>query len=137
MEAHYGPAPTNTQALHTLDCLYLRYADSHQGKHELLHLQMNKVIMRRKLTPIPVTPHVIRQVHLIAEREDMPDGLKIENRTGIILYDSSWTAGVDYDPEAEDDNVDDDYETDNETEESDEDDKEMYDTMDPDEIQAL
>ena len=33
----------------------------------------------------------------------MPKGFKIVIRTGVILFDSSWTAGVDYTVEDNDD----------------------------------
>ena len=32
----------------------------------------------------------------MAENDDIKDGLKIETKSGIILYDSSWIAGVNY-----------------------------------------
>ena len=38
-------------------------------------------------------------MHALAEIDNMPKGLKIKNRTGITFFDSSWTAGVDYDPD--------------------------------------
>jgi hypothetical protein len=77
-------------------------------------------------------------VHAIAEQEGMPDGLKITNKAGIILYDSSWLPGVDYDDDEE-------YQapaTVNSDEESDEDevdldDEQYYDRVDPDELADL
>jgi hypothetical protein len=49
------------------------------------------------ITPIPITPAIIKMVHRIAEKDGMPKGLKITNHTGQVLYDSTWIAGVDYD----------------------------------------
>jgi hypothetical protein len=45
---------------------------------------------------IPITKNVINLVHTMATNDNMKEGLKIESRTGTILYDSSWIAGVDY-----------------------------------------
>ena len=68
-----------------------------------MHLPTNAVILRRRVTAIPITPSIIRQVHSIAEREGMPTGLKVHNRFGTLLYDSAWIAGVDYNEEQFDD----------------------------------
>jgi hypothetical protein len=47
-----------------------------KGGHELLHLQTSKVVKRRNLTKISITPSIIKQVHALAELEEMPQGLK-------------------------------------------------------------
>jgi hypothetical protein len=89
--------------------------------------------MRHKVMPVPLTQHVIDLMHAIAEQEGMPDGLKITNRAGIILYDSSWLPGVDYDDDKE-------YEdTVNSNKGSDEnqddlDNEQYYDRVNPDEL---
>ena len=107
VQAHDEPKHSSTNAPRSLDCIYLRYTDNIQGGHELLHLQTNSVITRRKVTPVPITPAIIKQVHTaLAEQEDMPAGLKIENRTGQIFYDSAWIAGVEYDDEQFEDDLD-------------------------------
>jgi hypothetical protein len=96
VQAHDEPTPSNTNATRSLDCIYLRAVANRQGGHELLHLQTNRVITRRKCTTIPVTPSVIQQVHALADADNMPEGLKIVNRQATTLFDSAWTAGVDY-----------------------------------------
>jgi hypothetical protein len=48
--------------------------DNAQGGHELLHLQTNKVVKRRKHTKIPITPSIIKQVHALAVLDEMPEG---------------------------------------------------------------
>jgi hypothetical protein len=126
VQAHDEPDPSNTNAPRTLDCIYLRYNDNEQGGHDLLHLQTNHMITRRRVTPIPITPAIIKMVHRIAKQDGMPKGLKITNRTGQVLYDSTWIAGVDYDEHKDSDDSDDD-----------DDDEDMYDEMDPDAIAAL
>ena len=103
---------------------------------------MNRMITRRRITPIPITPAIIKMVHHIAERDGMPKGLKITNHTGQVLYDSTWIAGVDYD---EDQFEDEDYDQltatakvmKNDDDDDDDDDDDMFDEMDPDEIAAL
>ena len=35
-------------------------------------------------------------MHKMAENNNMKDGLKIDTKSGIILHDASWIAGVDY-----------------------------------------
>jgi hypothetical protein len=98
------------------------------------------MITRRRVTPIPITPAIIKMVHRIAEQDGMPKGLKITNRTGQVLYDSTWIAGVDYD---EDEFEDEDYhpssdeDEDSDDSDDDDDDEDMYDEMDPEAIAAL
>ena len=41
----------------------------------------------------------------MAENDNMKDGLKIETKSGIILYDSSWISGVDYENNNENDDI--------------------------------
>jgi hypothetical protein len=77
-----------------------------QGGHILLHLPTNAVIERRRIVTVPITPAIIQYVHRIAETEGMPNGLKLHNRQGVLFYDAAWIAGVDYDEEAFDDEVD-------------------------------
>jgi hypothetical protein len=101
--AHAKPKRTNTNAPRALDCIYLCALDSIQEGHELLHLQTNGVIKRRKLTKMVLTPSIIRMVHQPAEIDEMPKGLKIANRGDLILFDSAWIAGVDYDEDLFDD----------------------------------
>jgi hypothetical protein len=52
------------------------------------------------LTKVPLTLAVIQAVPALAEQEGVPRGLKIKNRTGQLLWDSAWTAGVDYNPDS-------------------------------------
>jgi hypothetical protein len=122
--AHDEPQPSNTNAPRALDCIYLRPLENAQGGHELLHLQTNDVVKRRKLTKAVVTPSIIKMVHKLAEIDGMPKGLKIANRANQILFDSAWIAGVDYDDELFDDE---DY--DEEDEDNDEEEEESYDMV--------
>ena len=56
---------------------------------------------------MPITAQVIKTVEALAEADGMK-GLRIRSRTGQILYDSAWIAGVDYEDDADDE----DYEPD-------------------------
>eukprot|EP00978_Attheya_sp_CCMP212_P017186 scaffold45596_cov58-Attheya_sp.AAC.9 len=132
VQGHDEPAPSNTNAARTLDCLYLRYHSVAQGGHELLHLATNKVVIRRKITPVPITPAIIKRVHYLAEQDNMPEGLKIQNKQGDLLYDSAWIEGLDYhEKEFDDEDYDEENENESGTEEEDELDKEQYDEIDP------
>jgi hypothetical protein len=135
VQAHDEPDPSNTNAPRTLDCIYLRYNDNHQGGHDLLHIPTNHLITRHKVTQVPITPTIIKRVERLAEMDGMPPGLKITDRTGHILYDSAWLAGVDYEDSDSDDN-DSSYEE-SDIDEDDIDEEDDYDHMDPDEIAGL
>ncbi|KAG7371066.1 reverse transcriptase RNA-dependent DNA polymerase [Nitzschia inconspicua] len=102
--------------------------DNDQGGHQLLHIATNRVITRRQVTPLPITPAVIKAVHQLAEDQGMPPGLKITSRNGPLLYDSAWIAGVDYDEEAFEDEDDETYK------ESDDDQSASNDEMNPETI---
>jgi hypothetical protein len=132
VQAHNEPDPLNTNAPRILDGIYLRYNDNEQGGHDVLHLQTGRKITHRQVTPLPITPTVLKQVHRLAEMDDMPQGLKITNHTGQVLYDSTWIAGVDYD---EDQFNDEDY--DPASDDDDDSDDDDMDEMDPNEIGAL
>jgi hypothetical protein len=45
---------------------------------------------------IPITQNVIDLVHEMANNDDMKEGLNVETKSGLILYDSAWISGVDY-----------------------------------------
>ena len=96
VQALNKPVPSNTNAPPTLDGLYLQYSDNAQGGHHLLHLQINRIITHSHVVEVPITSAVINQVRTIAKQESMPDGLKVTNRFNLVLHDSDWIAGVDY-----------------------------------------
>jgi hypothetical protein len=118
VQAHKEPKHTNTNASRSLDCIYLRPMDNAQGGHELLHLQTNKIVKRRNLTKVPITPSIIKQVHALAELDEMPRGLKTTNRANQVIFNSAWITGVDYDEELFDDDIDDDYDEEDNDEEN-------------------
>ena len=53
------------------------------------------MVIRRNVTPVPVSKAILTQVESISDDEEMPTGLNTENRFGEVLYDNAWIAGVD------------------------------------------
>jgi hypothetical protein len=132
VQAHDEPDHTNTNAPRSLDCIYLRPMDNARGGHELLHLQTNRVVKRRTMMKILITPSIIKQVHALAVLDEMPEGLKITNRANNVIFDTAWIAGVDYDEQEFDD---DEYDKEEENEDNNDDDYEdHYDEMDENEL---
>ena len=118
VQAHEDKTIKNTNAPRLLDCLYLRPTTNHQGGHELLHLQTNITITSPRVIAVAITPSVIRMVHNIAKKDNMPLGLKIKNQANVLTFDTSWTAGVDCEEEFFNDEEDDsDYESSKSSEE--------------------
>lgn len=131
VQAHDEPTHKNDQHPRTLDCIYLRYVDSDQSGHNLLDLRTGRTINRRTVTTVPITQNIIDLVHAMADQDKMSDGLKIETRSGRIIYDSSWIAGVEYENDDEtndkNDNID-----------SNDDESEIeYDEMDPNDLAEI
>ena len=125
VQAHTEPTPSNTQAPRTIDAIYLRPVPH---GHEVYDLSTQRMITRGSVTVLPITPTVIKAVEAIADSEKQK-GLRIKTRKGVTIYDSSWTAGVDYDDddnqnEDDSDSEDEDYEyeSEEEDEESEDDD---------------
>ena len=128
VQAHDEPDPSNTQVARALGCLYIKPMDNYQEGHVLLDLATKMKITRRKVTAMPVTNIVIDAVEKMAEQDGHPK-IVIRSRTGEILYDSTWTAGVDYEEDAHEDDYQDDEEEEEELE---------YDNdVDPQEIQDI
>ena len=99
VQAHDEPEPRNSQQARTIDALYLRPV---AGGHEVYNLATDSIITRVKVTPLPVPQHVIDTVNRIADRQHQK-GLRITAYNGRVLYDSAWTAGVDYESDDSDD----------------------------------
>ena len=123
VQAHNEPEPSNSQLPRTLDCIYLRYMNNKQGGHELLDLRTGSIIHRRVVTQVPMGRDVIDLVHAMADRDNMPSGLKITTQSGIILHDNTSIAGVN-DADTDADAVD---ETNDDIKTEADDDNEIYD----------
>lgn len=61
--------PTNTMEEQTVDAIYLKPNNNHQGRHVLMDLQTGRVITWRKATEIPVNHMVIQTVERMAEAD--------------------------------------------------------------------
>jgi hypothetical protein len=132
VQAHDEPDHTNTNAARSLDCIGLRPMDNAQGGHELLHLQTNRVVKRRTMTKIPITPSIIMRVQALAVLDKMRGGLNITDRADSVIFDTAWIAGGDYDEQEFDD---DDYDEEVENEDNNNDDYEdHYDNTDENEL---
>jgi Reverse transcriptase (RNA-dependent DNA polymerase) len=105
VQAHHEPTIKNTQQPRTIDCIYLRYTDNFQGGHQLLDLNTGRTIKRRTVTQIPITQNVIDMVEKLAKLEGMREELKIESKTGEVLYDSARFTGVSEDSENDEDST--------------------------------
>jgi len=129
VQAHDDLEQTNTQEPRTLDCIYLRPVA--QDTHEVFSLKTEAVIKRRSLTELPITQTVIRAVEAIATAQGQ-QGLRIKTKRGVTLYDSSWTAGVDY-TESDSETSDSDYKSESSEESEDLPSDDSYDTSDSEE----
>ena len=109
VQAHNEPTFKNSQHPRAIDCIYLRYVDNFQGGNHLLDLNTGQTIKTRTITQVPITQNVIELVHKLAEADGIQEGLKITNKKNVILFDSSWIAGVDYEDKSyvaeEDDSI--------------------------------
>ena len=95
-----------------MDAIYLHPV---RNGHEIFNLQTERTSIRRALTSLPISNNVIKAVEAIAHRQALTN-LRMTPRTGKILFDSSWTAGVDYLDEEDEDESDSDNEyTDSDT----------------------
>jgi hypothetical protein len=101
VQSQNEPNIKNKQHPCTVDCIYLRYVDNDQGGHHILDLQTGRTTTRRTVTTIPITQNIIDLVHEMAYNDNLPDGIKIENKSGKIIYGSSWIAGVYYEIDAD------------------------------------
>jgi hypothetical protein len=78
-----------------LDCIYLRPLANLQGGHEILHLATERVITRRRVTVRPMSTSVIKVIEDMAAVDGMKN-LQLKTKSGKIISDSTWIAGVDF-----------------------------------------
>jgi hypothetical protein len=95
VQAHEDRNPKNTPHQRTFDAIYVRPAPAQQGGHEVYNIHTGEIVSRSRITPIPITPSVITAIETAAKKDNQK-ALIFRSKTGTILYDSSWTAGVDY-----------------------------------------
>jgi hypothetical protein len=138
VQANHESTKTGSNVTRTLDVIYLRPAQSQQGGHELMDLNIGQLSTRNSVHEIPVTYVIIKAVKNMACQQTFKS-LKFQNQNGVIYHDANWIAEVDYDDP-------DDYDPDdirNEDEENDnEEDKEdgigdQLEQIDPEEIKDI
>jgi hypothetical protein len=85
--------------------------DNAQGGHELLHLQTNKVVKRRNLTKIPITPSIIKQVHaLLQQPHEFQVPNETENEHKIVFEEANNAEELQEKEELSEDDDDEEYE---------------------------
>jgi hypothetical protein len=77
VQAHEENNPKNSLKARAIDSFYLRFATNTQIGHEIMNLSTGQIIRRRQVRIVLMTNHVIECIHRMANREKMPDGLKI------------------------------------------------------------
>ncbi len=85
-----------------VECIYLCPMYNAQGGHLLFNLQTQAIITRTVgLVQLPITPTVCQMVTDLGVQQGITK-LEIQDRHKKLIWDSSWLAGVDYDPWDED-----------------------------------
>ena len=92
--AHDEPIPSNTMATRAIEAVYICPAG--QSGHLFYNVENDTLFTRRKFTEVAITPAFIKKVEAWAEKNDI-SSLKIENKKGVTIYDSTVIAGVDHD----------------------------------------
>ena len=68
MQALHEPKPSNTPAPCTLDAIYLDpIDDTMAGGYKCMHLASGNEITHCEVTPVPMTPEVIKRVEALAK----------------------------------------------------------------------
>ena len=60
---------TNTNTTRSIDAIALSVTPNKQGQYKFMISNTGRIIYRRKLTPLPITNNVIRQVHELAKKD--------------------------------------------------------------------
>ena len=80
---------TNANVPQAFDYLFLDSNNAKQGRHELLYLPENNIVVWRKIWSALVMKNAIAQVEAITKRKGMPKGLKIKNKWSKTLHNAS------------------------------------------------
>ena len=72
--------PANTKQSGTFDCMYLQYLSNKQGHHKLLHLSTGWAITYCNAISIPIIQHMVDLVHMMANNDKIPNGLKLTKK---------------------------------------------------------
>ena len=125
VQAVNNPQPTNTNAPRTIDAIYLMPTTNKQGGHYVMDLTTGRAITRPRVTPVPITPVVIRAVEEMARKQGIKS-LKLKNRHGQP-FTGDHLAGV---GENDNEDIQDDDDSDTSSEDSDESDEDSSDSND-------
>ena len=98
--------------MHVRLYIFERLLTNMQEEHKLLHLLPNKVIKIRACTKVPINDSIVDQSYALEVRDKMPKSLKLHNKINILLFDSAWIIGMDYN-ETNNNNIETDYEHNN------------------------
>jgi hypothetical protein len=100
--AHDEPDPTNSTQARAIDGIYMRALTTAQGGHEVYNLSTGEVIQQRNVTCVPIANAVVKAVEALAKRDSL-ESFKIQDKHGIIQYDSTLAGvGLDGQDEEED-----------------------------------
>jgi hypothetical protein len=66
VQANNEPHPTSTNALHSIDCIYLRPVSNIQGGHKMMDLHTRRVITKRRIMETPLTELMLEGLKLDA-----------------------------------------------------------------------
>ena len=119
VEAYNQGFPCNQLPERAITGIYVGPAKNFQEGHEIYDIKTKAIITRSKITQVPLTHAIIKAVEQHAHDDGMR-GLKIRTSKGDLLWDSSWTAGVEHEEDADDrdhesDESDDDSDSESET----------------------
>ena len=67
VQAYKEQNPKNNNAPRTIDAIYLRLTPDRQWGHEVVNLATGQVIIRPRITKIPITDRVIKIVEEVAK----------------------------------------------------------------------
>jgi hypothetical protein len=93
----------NTPKARTIDAIYLRPLKNVQGGHEVMNLETGRSNTSHKVFVFPLTESVKKAVEKMAEEQGVKS-FKMTGRNKMPIYPADWIAGVDYEPNANQNN---------------------------------
>ena len=136
VQAHQENDPTSTNALRTIDAIYLQPIKNVQGGYEQMNLATERLVTYPTATELPVTDMVIKAVEEMAAKQGIKS-LKLQNHTKTIFYSANWIAGVDYENNNNDNQDINEEDDENDDDEDDLNNENEYDEIDQEELDKL
>ena len=84
--AHNDENIKNNLNPRALECIYLRSSDTVYSKHELFHIQTERIITRRTCTSAKITEHMQILLENIASKQKMPQGINFSQNMDDDLF---------------------------------------------------